>query len=306
MQRYVILRFFQAIIALWVVSVIVFGMGRLTGNPADVLAGFEATPEQRERLKAAWGLDKPQHIQYLKFMGNAFKGEFGDSFKYQGRSVIQLIKDRLPNTLMLAGFSIAIATVIALPMGVLSAVKRDSIFDYLGKVVALFGQSAPPFWIGLLLMWIFAVELGLVQSSGKGGISSFILPGIALGWFWVAALMRLVRSAMLDVLDSEYIKLARIKGLAEWRVIWKHALRNAAIAPLTYFAIILGSLLVGSVSIETVFAWPGIGLLAFEAAFARDYQVIQGVVLLFCGFFVAANFLADILYAYLDPRIRYQ
>ncbi len=306
MQRYVILRFFQAIVALWVVSIIVFGMGRLTGNPADVLAGFEATPEQRERLKVAWGLDKPQHIQYLIFMGNAFKGDLGDSFKYQGRTVTELINERLPNTLMLAGFSIAIATVIALPMGVLSAVKRDSIFDYLAKVMALFGQSAPPFWIGLLLMWIFAVKLDWFPSYGVGGISSFVLPGVALGWFSVAALMRLVRSAMLDVLDSEYIKLARIKGLAEWKVIWKHALRNAAIAPLTYFAIILGSLLVGSVSIETVFAWPGVGQLAFEATFARDYQVIQGIVLMFCVFFVAANFLADILYAYLDPRIRYQ
>jgi peptide/nickel transport system permease protein len=306
MQRYVILRFFQAIIALWVVSVIVFGMGRLTGNPADVLAGFEATPEQRERLKAAWGLDKPQHIQYLKFMGNAFKGEFGDSFKYQGRSVIQLIKDRLPNTLMLAGFSIAIATVIALPMGVLSAVKRDSIFDYLGKVVALFGQSAPPFWIGLLLMWIFAVELGLVQSSGKGGISSFILPGIALGWFWVAALMRLVRSAMLDVLDSEYIKLARVKGVPENVVIWNHALRNAAIPVVTFLGLILGNFLTGFVVVETIFSWPGIGLLAIRGIQSNDFAIIQTVVMFGGLLFITINFMVDILYGYLDPRIRYE
>jgi len=296
---------FQTFIALIAVSIIVFGLGRITGNPADVMAGFESTEEQRAELKRAWGLDKPLHAQYIKFMGNAFKGDFGQSFKFQGSTAMDLIKDRLPNTLMLAAFAIAVATVIALPVGVFSAVKKDSVLDYIGKAMALVGQSAPGFWLGLVLMWVFAVELDVVPTSGKGGITSFILPAIALGWFWVAALMRLVRSSMLDVLDSEYVKLARIKGLAEWKVIWKHCLRNAAIAPLTYFAIILGSLMIGSVSIETVFAWPGLGLLAYEAAFARDYQVIQAVVMLFCGFFVAANFVADVLYAYLDPRIRY-
>jgi peptide/nickel transport system permease protein len=183
---------------------------------------------------------------------------------------------------------------------------KDSPFDYAGKVLALLGQSLPPFWLGIVLMWIFAVELELVPTSGKGGVKHLILPAISIGLFNVAALMRLVRSSMLDVLDSEYVKLARIKGLAEWKVIWKHGLRNAAIAPLTYFGIILGGLLVGSITIETVFSWPGVGLLAVDAVRARDFQVVQAVVLFFAIIFILANLLVDITYAYLDPRIRYQ
>ena len=192
-----------------------------------------------------------------------------------------------------------------MPIGVLSAVKKDSIYDYVGKTIALLGQSMPPFWLGLVMMWIFAVELDLVPTSGRGGVTSYLLPSISIGWFLVAALMRLVRSSMLEVLDSEYVKLARIKGLAESKVIWKHALRNAAVAPLTYFGIIFGGLLVGSVSIETVYAWPGVGLLAFEAVLARDFPVMQAVVIVFAGIYVVTNLVIDILYAYLDPRIRF-
>ena len=169
----------------------------------------------------------------------------------------------------------------------------------------LVGQAAPPFWLGLVLIWVFGVELGVVPTSGRSGWSSYVLPAVSLGLFWVAALMRLIRSSMLDALDSEYVKLARVKGLPEYKVIWKHTLRNAAIAPITYFGIILGSLLVGSVSIETVFAWPGVGFLAFQAVLARDFPVIQTVVLLFSVVFIMTNLLIDILYAYLDPRIRY-
>ena len=269
------------------------------------MLSFEATDEQREIIKAYWGLDRPLPEQYAVFMGNIFQGDLGDSFKWR-QPVTDLVRDRFPNTILLAVLAIAVASVIAIPMGVLSAVKRDSIFDSIGKTIALVGQSAPPFWIGLVLMWIFAVQLDLVPTSGKSGVSSFILPTLALGLFWVAALMRLIRSAMLDVLDSEYVKLARIKGLAEWRVIWKHVLRNAAIAPLTYFGIILGSLLVGSVTVETVFAWPGLGYLVFEAVIIRDYPLVQAVVLIFSVLFIVVNLLVDILYAYLDPRIRYQ
>ncbi len=305
MQRFIILRFGQAILAFFAVSIIVFGLARISGNPLDTLLSFEAGPEQRALVEAYWGLDKSLPEQYVKFIWNAVQFDFGDSFKYR-LAAADLIKDRAPNTFMLAGLSIVIATLIAVPIGVMSAVKKDSPLDYFGKVVALIGQSAPPFWLGLLLMWIFAVKLDLVQTSGKGGLTSFILPAVALGLFWVAALMRLVRSAMLDVLDSEYVKLARIKGLAEWKVIWKHVLRNAAIAPLTFFGLILGNLLLGSVSIETVFQWPGLGFLAFEAVFARDFPLVQGIVLVFSAIFIMVNLTVDILYAYLDPRIRYQ
>ena len=307
MQRFILLRFGQAILAVFAVSIIVFGLARISGDPLDTLLSFEAgaDPEQRAKIAAYWGLDKSLPEQYVTFIWNASHLDFGNSFKYR-LAAADLIKDRAPNTFMLAGLAIVVATLIALPVGVLSAVKKDSPLDYFGKILALVGQSAPPFWLGLLLMWIFAVKLGLVQTSGKGGFTSIILPAVALGLFWVAALMRLVRSAMLDVLDSEYVKLARIKGLAEWKVIWKHVFRNAAIAPLTFFGLILGNLLLGSVSIETVFQWPGLGFLAFEAVFARDFPVVQGVVLVFSVIFILVNFIVDILYAYLDPRIRYQ
>ena len=306
MQRYIIVRLFQALITLLVISVIVFGLGRITGNPLDVMLPLEATQEDKLRLEKAWGLDRPIIEQYFKYMGNLLQGDFGGSWKWPSYSAIDLILDRFPATVQLAGFALLISTAMALPLGVLSAVMKDSPFDYAGKILALLGQSLPPFWLGIVLMWIFAVELELVPTSGRGGVKHLILPGISIGLFNVAALMRLVRSSMLDVLDSEYVKLARIKGLAEWKVIWKHCLRNAAIAPLTYFGIILGGLLVGSITIETVFSWPGVGLLAVDAVRARDFQVVQAVVLFFAIIFILANLIVDITYAYLDPRIRYQ
>ena len=305
MQRYIVIRILQSIIALLVLTVIVFSLARIAGDPLDVLLPLEATVEDAERVRAAWGLDRPLYIQYFKFLGNAITGDFGESIKHRDQQAIDLVFDRLPNTAMLAGLALVVATAVAIPIGVLSAVKKDTVFDYIGKLIALTGQSLPAFWLGLVLMWIFAVKLGLVPTSGKSGIDSFILPTIAIGWFQVAALMRLVRSSMLDVLDSEYVKLARIKGLPEHKVVWKHCLRNAAIAPFTYFALILGSLMVGSVSIEFVFAWPGVGLLAVDSTIARDFPVIQAVVIVFCVVYITANLLVDIGYAYVDPRIRY-
>ena len=306
MQRYILIRLVQGFVTLIAISVIVFGLGRIAGNPLDVLLPMEATQEDYDRVERAWGLDQPLHIQYFKFIGNALRGQFGDSLKWPGHSAMGLIKDRFPATLHLAGLALGISVVLAVPLGVLSAVKRDTMFDFAGKVFALLGQSLPPFWLGIVIMWIFAVELDLLPTSGRGGPETWILPAIAIGWFQIAALMRLVRSSMLDVLDSEYVKLARIKGVAEWKVVWKHCLRNAAIGPLTYFGIILGSTMVGAVSVETVFSWPGVGLLAVDAVRARDYQVMQAVVIVFCGVYIVSNLAVDILYAYLDPRIRYQ
>ena len=304
MQRYIVVRLLQTIVALWAVSIIVFALARITGNPLDTLLSFEATLEVRERVAAALGLDRPLYTQYFIFVGNVLRGEFGESFKWR-LPASELVFARFPASLALAGLAITIATLVAVPLGVITAVKRDSVLDYGGKALALVGQAAPPFWLGLVLIWVFGVELGVVPTSGRSGWSSYVLPVVSLGLFWVAALMRLIRSSMLDALDSEYVKLARVKGLPEYKVIWKHTLRNAAIAPITYFGIILGSLLVGSVSIETVFAWPGVGFLAFQAVLARDFPVIQTVVLLFSVVFIMTNLLIDILYAYLDPRIRY-
>ncbi len=306
MQRYITIRILQSLLSLWVMSLIVFGLARITGDPMDALLPMEADPEEYARIAKHWGLDKPLHTQYLVFISKAVRGDFGNSFKWQGHTAMGLVLMRLPATLELAGVAIAISVVLALPIGVLSAVKKDTPLDSLGKIVALLGQSLPSFWLGIVLMWIFAVMLGWVPTSGRGGIERLILPAVSLGWFQVAVIMRLVRSSMLDVLDSEFVKLTRIKGLAEWKVVWKHCLRNAAIVPLTYFAINAGVLVTGSVVIESVFAWPGTGRLAVEAVQARDFQVIQAIVIVFSAVFLGANLFVDIIYAYLDPRIRYQ
>ena len=306
MQRFVAIRVLQSILAVLVMSMIVFSLARLSGNPIDVMLPIEATEEDHERLTQYWGLDKPLHEQYVLFVKNAIQGDFGESLKYQGQSAMGLVVERLPATLELAGFALLISALIAVPIGVLAAVAKDTGWDAAAKVVALLGQSLPVFWLGIVLMWIFAVWLGWLPSSGRGGLQHLILPAITLGWFQVAVIMRLVRSSMLEVMDSEFVKLARVKGIPEWKVIWKHCLRNASIAPLTVFAIIAGSLLTGSVVTETVFTWPGIGLLVVDAVRSRDFQVVQAVVILFAGIFILCNLLVDILYAYLDPRIRYQ
>ncbi len=305
MQRYIIVRLFHALLALFAMSIIVFSLARISGNPMDVLLPEDATEQDYIQTAELWGLDEPLHIQYLVYVGNIFRGNFGVSIKWPGRSTLDLILARLPATLQLSFFALIVAALLALPLGVLVAVKKDTGIDYAGKVVALLGQAAPSFWVGIILIWIFAVTLGWLPASGRGGITSLVLPAFALGWFQVAAVMRLTRSSMLEVLDSEYVKLARIKGIPNWKVIWKHCLRNAAIAPLTYFGFILGGFLTGSVVIETVFAWPGVGLLAIDALEARDFQVVQSVVLFFGVIYIASNLLVDILYAYLDPRIRY-
>ena len=304
MRRYLFIRVLHSLITLLVVSFLVFGMGRLSGNPLDILLPEDATQEQYNRLNQRWGFDKPIVVQYWKFIQNALKGDLGDSL-VKPDSAMELVAERLPATIQLAVFSLAISTIIAVPIGVLAAVRRDTPFDYFGKIVALLGQSVPSFWLGLMLMWVFAVQLDWLPASGTGSFKHMIMPAIALGWFQVAAVMRLLRSSMLDVLDSEYVKMARIKGLPERQVVWKHCLRNAAIGPLTYYGVIAGILLTGSVITEQVFQWPGTGLLAIEAVRNRDFPVLQAVIIVFAGIFVACNLIVDILYAYLDPRIRY-
>jgi len=306
MQRFIAVRVLQSLLAVLIMSVLVFGLARMSGDPLDVMLPIEAMPEDYERLSKYWGLDQPLTTQYAIFLKKAVQGDFGDSLKYQGQSAMALVKERLPATLELAGAALLISALIALPIGVLAAVAKGTWWDAAAKVIALLGQSLPAFWLGIMLMWVFAVMLDWLPSSGRGGIQHMILPAITLGWFQVAAIMRLVRSSMLEVLDTEYVKLARVKGIPEWKVVWKHCLRNAGVAPLTFFAIIAGSLLTGSVVTETVFTWPGVGLLVVDAVRSRDFQVVQAVVIVFAGIFILCNLLVDILYAYLDPRIRYQ
>ena len=314
MQRYILIRFLQSLLTLWVMTVIVFSLARLTGDPLDVLLPMEAGEGERERVAHHWGLDRPLFVnvehpldtQYFTFLGKALQGDFGNSWKWQGHTAMGLVVERMPATLQLSSVAIAISVLLALPFGVLTAVWKDTLFDAVGKIFALLGQSLPSFWLGIVLMWIFAVTLGWLPTSGRGTVWHMVLPAICLGWFQVAPMLRLIHSSMLDVLDSEFVKLTRIKGLPEWKVVWKHCLRNAAIAPLTYFAITTGVLISGSVIIESVFAWPGTGLLVVDAVRARDFQVVQAIVIIFAAVFTVTNLVVDILYAYIDPRIRYQ
>ena len=309
MQRYIVVRGFHAVITLFAISLIIFALTRASGNPADVLLPEEATNEDFERLTAYWGLDQPLHVQYFVYVGNIFRGNLGESIKWPGRSAGELILQRLPATVRLTVVAFVVSVLLSLPLGILSAVKKDSIWDAGGKLFALLGQAVPNFWLGIMMVWVLAVHWNLFPTSGKGegtldGIHHLVLPAIALGAFGLAAGMRLSRSSMLDVLDSEYVKLARIKGIPEWKIIWKHCLRNAALVPLTYFGLQFAGLITGSVITETVFAYPGVGLLAIEAIRSRDFQVVQSIVVVFAFIYVVVSLMIDILYAYLDPRIR--
>ena len=305
MQRYIILRVAQGILAIFIISTITFALARVSGDPLNVLLAEEASEEQIELTKKEWGLDKPIHMQYLLYLGKLFQGDMGEALAWPNSTAGELILERLPNTIKLSALALIVSAIIAFPIGVLVAIKKDTPFDYGGKLFAILGQSAPSFAVGLILMWIFAVQLDIFPTSGSGGIEYMILPAVALGYYNVAALMRLTRSSMLEVLDTEYVKLARIKGVPEWKVIWKHCFRNAFIVPLTYFGLIGAVLITGSVVIETVFAWPGLGALVIDAILFRDYVVVQAVVLLFAAVFVIINIMVDVLYAYIDPRIRY-
>ena len=305
MQRYIMGRLGQAILCLFAVAVIVFILGRLTGDPLVMMLPPDSTKEDYRMMSEHLGLDKPYITQFWRFISGIVKGDFGTSIRYQ-EPAMGLVFERLPATLELTLVAIVIAVFIALPVGILSAVKRDSFFDKFGKTAALAGQSMPIFWVGIMMMWLFAVLLGFLPPAGRGGLRNIILPSITLGWYVNAALMRVARSSMIDVLDSEYIKLARVKGLPKRVVIMKHALKNAAIPIITLAGIHFAGLLRGAVVTETVFAWPGLGRLAVSAVYSRDFPLIQASVLFMALIFILMNLVVDILYAYLDPRIRYE
>lgn len=304
MSRYLASRLLQALVSILVVSVVVFVLARLTGDPIEIMMPPEATKEDVALMRAYLGLDRPWPTQYWWFISRAVQGDFGRSVRFR-RPALEVIAERYPATLELGGLAILVALSLALPVGVYAAVRRGSTLDYLARGLAALGQAVPPFWLGLVLVLLFSVTLQLLPTSGRGTPAHLLLPGVTLGWFAVAGLMRLTRSAMLDVLGTEYIKLARIKGLPERQVIWKHALKNAALPIITFAALVFVSLLNGSIIVETVFGWPGLGLLVIEAVQYRDYPVVQAVVLCLSSMYISANLLVDILYAYLNPRIRY-
>jgi len=304
MQRFLVRRFFISIITLVVVSVVIFAMSRASGDPRHIFLDDYSTQEDWDRLTVSLGLDKPYYQQYGIFLTDAMQGNFGISIK-EKRPVVDIIGERVVATIQLGGAAFFFSIGLGLPLGVLSAVKRGSLLDAAGKLVALVGQSAPNFWLGIMLMFFFAVNLGWLPAYGRQEKLSIILPAVTLGWYYVAANLRLIRSSMLDALDSEYIKLARAKGVKPAVVIWKHALRNALVPALTFAGVTLGALVTGSLVVETVFAWPGLGQLAVQALFAADYPLLQGVVMVFTMLYVAAALGVDVLYAYIDPRIRY-
>jgi len=305
MQRYVLRRLGQAILALFILSILIFVLVRLTGDPTLLLLPEDATAADIRRLRHALGLEKSWPVQYWIFVSNAIQGDFGHSIKGQ-IPVGDVIKERLPYSLRLGAASLVITVIIALPLGVLAAVHKDSMLDTMAKIIAVLGQSLPMFWIGIVLIQIFAVYLRLLPSGGTGSLAHYILPAFTLGWWLVAGIMRLLRSSLLEVLDTEFVKLARIKGLSDGRVIWKHALRNALIPVVTLGGIYMAVLITAAILVETVFAWPGVGRLVYESIVFRDFPVVQAVVLMTAGFVIFTSLVVDILYAYLDPRIRYQ
>lgn len=304
MFRFLVTRISSSLFALLIITVIVFLLSHLSGSPVDALLPDDATQEQVDSFVREWGLDQPLWQQYLTFLGNAVQGNFGTSLKWPGEDAMGFVLDRMPATLKLGGLAILISVVIALPLGIAAAVYRGSAVDHGAQMFALLGQSMPNFWLGIILIWVFSVWLGWLPTSGMGTFAHAILPAIAIAWFQVSALARLTRSAMLEVLDAEYIKLARVKGVSEGMVVWKHALRNAAVVPLTYFGILAASILTGSVVIETVYSWPGMGWVALEAIRGRDFPVVQAVIIAYAVVYMLSNLFVDLLYVVVDPRIR--
>ena len=305
MKRFIVRRVGYALLSLVVLSATIFVFVRLTGDPSVLLVEPGASKADIEAVRADLGLDRPLLVQYGMFVKGLLKADFGRSFYYR-TPVLELYLDRLPNSLLLAVVAMAFSLVIGIPSGILAAMRVNSWWDGVGKVFALLGLSMPSFWIGLLMILFFSVYLGWLPSSGSGTPWHVLMPAFALGWYFAAAHMRLTRSSMLEVLGSEYIKLARLKGLPETFVICKHAFKNALIPVLTLAGINLVLMINVAVVVETVFAWPGVGRLFYEGIAFRDFPIVQTSIILSGTMIVAVNLAVDLLYAVIDPRIRYE
>ncbi len=303
MASFVIRRTLYAVVTLLILSLTIFTVVRLTGDPVTLMAEPGARAEDLDRIRVEWGLDRPLPVQYLSFLKNIATGELGNSFNYE-MPVSTLYFQRLPNSLELALAATLISFVIGIPAGMISAVKVNTPWDSAGKVIALFGLAVPGFWLGLVMILVFSVWLGWLPTSGQGGWQNLIMPAVALGWYFAASLLRLTRSSMLEVMGSEYIKLARLKGLPGYVVVALHAFKNALIPVLTLAGVNLVVMINAAVIIEVIFAWPGIGRLLYEGIFQRDFPLVQGVVMEAGIMIVVVNLMIDILYAYIDPRIR--
>ena len=317
MRAFLIRRLVAGALSVLAATAIVFGLSRAAGDPLLLYAkpgGYGVTPEQEEALRQKLRLDRPLVIQYLLWLTDLARGDFGKTLLAE-QDVNKVVGDKLGATVQLGIVSWVLATLMGVPIGVLSATRRGSFFDYLGRAYALLGQSLPTFWLGLMLILIFNSWLGWLPFGTRGSTDTFplawenvryfVLPSFTIAWGAAAVYTRLTRSAMLEVLDSEFIKLGRAKGVANGAIIWKHAFRNALIPPLTVSALLMAGLITGSVVVEVVFSWPGIGRLAVQAVADNDFPILTVVVLFFAIVFVGVNFLTDLLYAWVDPRIRY-
>jgi peptide/nickel transport system permease protein len=303
-QRYILRRLLQGVVLLFVLALIVFALARVTGNPADLMLREDATAEDRAHLLKVLGLDRPIHEQIAIFIGGALRGDLGQSIRYR-KPAVEVFFERLPNTLTLVPIALGGAMLLAVPLGMLAAVYRGTWLDRIAGAVAAIGIATPSFWLGIVLIYVFSIQLGWLPSARMGTPAHYVLPAITLSAFLVAGMMRLVRSSMLEVLDSEFVKLARIKGLSRTIVLWKHCLRHALIPVVTLFGVFFALLVTGAIVTETVFAWPGVGRLTYEAVIFRDYPLLQAVILLKAIIVLGVNLAVDILYAYLDPRVRY-
>lgn len=303
MPRFLLHRLLQGLVSIIGASIVIFLISRLSGDPVQILLPSDATPQVIADTKRNLGLDLPLWQQYLIFARDALAGDFGRSYRWQ-MPALRLILDRLPATIELAICGLLFSVAIAVPVGVLSAVRPGGWTDRFGRVFAMLGQAMPAFWVGLLLILFFAVQLNWLPAFGYGGISHIIMPAIALGWYPVAAQTRIVRSAMRDVLESDHIRLSRALGTPERLIIWKYALRNAAVPLLTMLGVYFAAMLGGAFVVETIFAWPGVGRTVVEAVFSRDFPVVQAGVLFTSILFVLSNLLVDLSYGVVDPRIR--
>lgn len=303
MARYLAARILQGAIGLLLLSALIFVLARLAGDPIQLMLPPEASPDQIATLRRVYGLDQPVPIQYWTFLVRAAQGDFGTSLN-DHRPALQAIVDRLPATALLAVSSTGVAGLIALPLGMLAAYYKGSPIDTLVQTIGLLGQSIPAFWLGLILVELFSVNIRLLPPAGMDSAANFVLPSVTLGWFSVAAVMRILRSAMIDALDSEYVKFARSKGVPEQAIVVKHCLKNALVPVLSVGGVLFATFLTGTVVVETVFAWPGVGRLTYQAISTRDFPVIQTVMMTTAALVIVVNIGVDLLYGLVDPRIR--
>lgn len=304
MRRFIARRLIQSVLVLVGVSIFVFGLLHLSGNPVGLLLPPDATIEDRIALEARFGFDKPLPVQYLNYVSGVLRGDFGESMR-SGQAALPLVLERLPATFELAGVAMLLTILFAFPTGIIAALNQGRVLDRIVMALALFGQSFPVFFVGILFILIFGVGLGWFPVAGRGGVSHIVMPAATLALYGTARTARLIRSGMIEVLRNDYVTTARAKGLTEAMVVHRHALRNALIPIITVLGLDLATLLGGAIITEVIFSWPGLGRLIIYSIEGRDYPVVQAVVFVVALSYIVVNFLVDVLYAYIDPRVRY-